>query len=84
MMQDVFYYTIEKPSVAEFKDRGSKFIAYAIPITDVVEFKEKLSTLKKEHPKATHHCFAYRIGLDGNNYRVSDDGEPSGRKRLIA
>jgi uncharacterized YigZ family protein len=72
------YYTIEKPSVAEYKDRGSKFIAYAFPIADVVEFKEKLSALKKEHPKAVHHCFAYRLGLDGINFRVSDDGEPSG------
>ena len=72
------YLTIEKPSMAEFKDRGSKFIAYAYPIADINEFKEKLAAIKKEHPKATHHCFAYRIGLDGNNFRVSDDGEPSG------
>ncbi len=72
------YYTIEKPSVAEYKDRGSKFIAYTFPITEVSEFKEKLSALKKEHPKAVHHCFAYRLGLDGINFRVSDDGEPSG------
>ncbi len=40
--------------------------------------KEKLTIVKKEHPKATHLCFAYRLGLDGTNYRVSDDGEPSG------
>ena len=72
------YNTIEKYSIAEFKDRGSKFIAYAFPIADVNEFKEKLAAVKKEHPKATHHCFAYRIGTDGNNFRVSDDGEPSG------
>lgn len=72
------YYTIEKPSVAEFKDRGSKFIAYACPIADVSGFKENLAVVKKEHPKATHHCFAYRLGLDGNNFRVNDDGEPSG------
>ena len=49
------YNTIEKPSVAEFKDRGSKFIAYAFPIEDVNAFKEKLATIKKEHSKATHH-----------------------------
>lgn len=72
------YHTIEKSSVAEYKDRGSKFIAYAFPIADVNEFKEKLAAIKKEHPKATHHCFAYRLGLDGNSFRVSDDGEPSG------
>ena len=75
---DAHYYTIEKPSVAEFKERGSKFIAYAFPIADVSEFKLRLSEIKKEHAKATHHCFAYRLGLDGNTYRMSDDGEPSG------
>jgi uncharacterized YigZ family protein len=73
-----YYNTIEKPSVAEFKDRGSKFIAYTFPIENAGEFKEKLAAVKKEHPKATHHCFAYRIGLDGTMHRVSDDGEPSG------
>lgn len=78
MTPDYYYNTIEKTSTAEFKDRGSKFIAYAFPIADVSQFKETLATIKKEHPKATHHCFAYRLGLDGNNYRVSDDGEPSG------
>ncbi len=73
-----FYKTIEQTAVAEFKDRGSKFTAYAYPIETVDEFKKHLQHLKKEHPKAVHHCFAYRIGTDGNNFRVSDDGEPSG------
>jgi len=78
MTSDSHYNTIERTSVAEFKDRGSKFIAYAYPITGITDFKERLAALKKEHPKAVHHCFAYRIGIDGTNYRVSDDGEPSG------
>jgi uncharacterized YigZ family protein len=78
MSEQDFYYTIEKPGTAEFKDRGSKFIAYAWPIASVEEFKAHLDVIKKEHPKATHHCFAYRIGLDKNVFRVSDDGEPSG------
>lgn len=78
MNDQLHYYTIEKPSVAEFKDRGSKFIAYAYPIQSSDDFKKYLQLLKKEHAKAGHHCFAYRIGLDGNNFRVSDDGEPSG------
>ena len=73
-----FFYTIEKSTTAEFKDRGSKFIAYTYPVQSVDEFKKCLEAIKKEHPKATHHCFAYRIGLDNNAYRVSDDGEPSG------
>jgi uncharacterized YigZ family protein len=74
-----FYYkTIAKEGFAEFKDRGSRFLAYAYPIESVDDFKAKLAALKKEHPKAVHHCFAYRIGLDNLLFRVSDDGEPSG------
>jgi uncharacterized YigZ family protein len=78
MIEPDFFYTIEKPSLAEFKDRGSKFIAYAFPIDTANDFKNQLQQLKKEHPKAVHHCFAYRIGTDGNNFRTSDAGEPSG------
>lgn len=78
MTNEEFYYTIEKSGSAEFKDRGSKFIAIAQPIATVEEFKQALNEIKKLHPKATHHCFAYRLGLDGNSFRVSDDGEPSG------
>ncbi len=78
-MEEVFKYkTIAIPSTAEFKDRGSKFLAYAYPILSVQDVKEKIQALKKEHPKAVHHCFAYRIGIDGKQFRASDDGEPSG------
>jgi uncharacterized YigZ family protein len=73
-----YYYTIERSGTAEFKDRGSKFLAYAFPIANNVDFKKRLQELKEEHPKAAHHCFAYRLGTDGNNFRSSDDGEPSG------
>jgi len=73
-----YYNTIEKPSVAEFKDRGSKFLAYAFPIQSADDFKKRLKELKEEHPKAAHHCFAYRLDIDGNNFRSGDDGEPSG------
>jgi uncharacterized YigZ family protein len=72
------YFTIEKPSMAEFKDRGSKFLGYAFPITSPEHFKQHLQDLKKEHAKAVHHCFAYRLGLTNNIFRVSDDGEPAG------
>ncbi|MBS1496373.1 MAG: YigZ family protein [Bacteroidetes bacterium] len=73
-----YYNTIAQKAVAEYKDRGSKFIAYAFPVVSADECKQQLSILKKEHPKAAHHCFAYRIGIDGNNFRSSDDGEPAG------
>lgn len=73
-----FYKTIQQETVAEFKDRGSKFLAYAFPFNEVQVFKSRLAELKKEHPKAVHFCFAYRFGNDGNNFRSSDDGEPSG------
>lgn len=72
------YYTIEKKSVAEFKDRGSKFLAYAFPVKTADQVKECLQEVKKEHPKATHHCYAYRLGTDGTQFRAVDDGEPAG------
>jgi len=72
------YQTIETVGQAEFADRGSKFIGYAYPVPDANKFKSILQSIKKEHPKAHHYCFAYRLGLDGNLFRVSDDGEPSG------
>lgn len=78
MSEADFYFTIDKAGQAEFKDRGSKFIALAFPVKSVGDFKNCLEAVKKEHPKANHHCFAYRLGLDGNTFRVSDDGEPSG------
>jgi uncharacterized YigZ family protein len=73
-----FYFTIDTAGVAEYKDRGSKFLAYTFPIKSKENFKKHLQALRKEHPKAVHHCYAYRVGYDGNNYRLSDDGEPSG------
>jgi uncharacterized YigZ family protein len=79
------YKTIAAPTIGEFKDRGSKFIAYTTPLSDrsptdsiEADFSVFLEKIKKEHPKARHHCFAWRLGLDGNRYRANDDGEPSG------
>lgn len=72
------YKTIIQGAQAEFKDRGSRFLAIAFPVRSPEEFKGKLAEVKKEHPKANHHCFAYRIGTDGTKFRVGDDGEPSG------
>jgi uncharacterized YigZ family protein len=72
------YKTLAAASIGEFKDRGSKFVAYAFPVYTEEEWQEHLDNVKKEHFKARHHCFAFRIGLDKNNFRANDDGEPSG------
>ena len=72
------YDTISGLSKGEFRDRGSKFIAYAFPVYQDTEIQEGLELVRKEHPKARHHCYAWRLGLDGNQFRANDDGEPSG------
>jgi len=72
------YRTIAAPSTGEFKDRGSKFIAYAWPVRTEAAALEHLEALRKEHFKARHHCFAWRFDPDGSRFRANDDGEPSG------
>ncbi len=72
------YRTISAASEGEFKDRGSKFLAYAWPVRSEAEAMVHLEALRKEHFKARHHCFAWRFGPDGSRFRANDDGEPSG------
>ncbi|MES2477914.1 MAG: YigZ family protein [Bacteroidota bacterium] len=72
------YKTIAESTQSLFKDRGSKFLGYTYPILSTDDVKTCIAEVKKEHPKATHHCFAYRLGTDGLSFRASDDGEPSG------
>lgn len=72
------YQTIAAPSTGEFRDRGSKFLAYAYSVYEEATIDQHLEEIKKLHPKARHHCYAWRLGLDGNQYRANDDGEPSG------
>lgn len=64
------------------KEKGSKFIGFAFPVDDEAELKKSLEKIREEHPKATHHCYAYRLGIKGENYRANDDGEPSGSAGL--
>jgi len=75
-MEDVFY-TIEKETQGYFKDKGSKFYAFAYPLQNEDEVKEILTRLKKEHHSARHHCYAWRLGTQEITYRANDDGEPS-------
>jgi len=77
------YKTIEKPvENILLKEKGSKFIGFAYPINNEEELRNILEKIRAEHPKATHHCYAYRMGLSGENYRANDDGEPSGSAGL--
>ena len=78
MEQKDSYKTIKNSSTGEYKDKGSKFIAYAFEINSEQEFKNQLDKIKKEHFKARHHCYAYAIGPDHEKYRYNDDGEPGG------
>jgi uncharacterized YigZ family protein len=72
------YYTIEEASTGAFKDRGSRFIALAIPVNSENQVKSELEAIRKKHHDATHHCYAYLLGPDKSAWRVNDDGEPSG------
>lgn len=72
------YRTLAAPVEAEFKDKGSRFIAFAYPIQSADEVKSYVEPLRQEHHKARHWCFAWRIGTDGMQFRANDDGEPSG------
>lgn len=65
-----------------FREKGSKFIGFAIPVRNEAEIKDALQQIKEIHPKATHHCYAFRLGINGENYRANDDGEPSGSAGL--
>jgi uncharacterized YigZ family protein len=78
MLFDDTYLTITEPCEGLFKDKGSKFIAFAYPITTEADIKPILAQLKAEHTKANHHCFAFRLTPDRSVFRVNDDGEPSG------
>jgi uncharacterized YigZ family protein len=72
------YQTILTATESLFKDKGSKFFGYAFPVSHEDEIKSKLEEIKTLHPKARHHCYAYKTGFYGENYRANDDGEPSG------
>lgn len=72
------YFSISSKAEGYFEDKASKFIAYAFPCYDEADFRISLEQIKELHPKASHHCYAYRIGIDKNDFRAYDDGEPGG------
>jgi len=78
MLFEDTYLTIEAKSESVFRDRGSKFLGYAYPIISDQDIKNIIADLKKEHPKANHHCWAIRWSTDRSVFKLNDDGEPSG------
>lgn len=81
---DLLEYQSIKNPVEEIilKEKGSKFIGYAYAVTNDEDLKARLSEIRLKHPKATHHCYAFRMGPRGGQYRANDDGEPSGSAGL--
>ncbi|WP_421943698.1 IMPACT family protein [Pedobacter sp.] len=78
MLFDDSYKTTKEASEGIFRDKGSKFIAYAYPIRSDEEVKPIINALRSEHAKARHFCYAYRLTTDRSVFRINDDGEPSG------
>ena len=74
--------TIEETTESQFKDRGSKFIGFAFPVSNADEVKNRLDDVKVIHPSARHVCYAYQLGAEGSDYRANDDGEPNGSAGL--
>jgi uncharacterized YigZ family protein len=76
-MDDV-YYTIEAPAVGEYREKGSRFLAYVFPLNSEEEIKQHLDIIRKQHPSARQCCYAYQLKTNQESYRMYDDGEPSG------
>jgi uncharacterized YigZ family protein len=74
-MEDT-YLTLAAPSEGIYKEKGSKFLAFAFPVRSEEEVKECLAALRKQYFDARHHCYAYCIGRNGATFRANDDGEP--------
>lgn len=75
-MSDSYRTILQPTNEILYKDRGSKFYATAFPLTTDAGMDEIIQSLRKDHPKAGHHCYAWKLGAGDDNYRVNDDGEP--------
>lgn len=71
------YLTLKRESEGLYKEKGSKFLAFAYPVKNEEEVKEKLDLLRKKFYDARHHCYAYILGKNQELYRANDDGEPN-------
>lgn len=76
-MENDIYYTINGSAQGIYKEKGSKFIALGYNVESSEQAMEIVKEIKKEYYNARHHCFAYIIGFDKEDYRMNDDGEPN-------
>lgn len=76
-MAEHFYYTLQNPTEGSYKEKGSKFLAFAYPVDSETDIKEKIEHLKKVYFDARHHCYAWMLGADKKSFRAFDDGEPN-------
>jgi uncharacterized YigZ family protein len=72
------YRTLKEGASATLKVDGSRFLAEAVPVASRDEAEERIAAVRKREHRATHHCTAYRLGPEGDDFRYDDDGEPSG------
>jgi uncharacterized YigZ family protein len=78
MADSDIYKTINTTSEGVYKEKGSKFLAFAYPVSSEDEIKEHVAELKKQFYDARHHCYSWKLGVEKVSYRINDDGEPSG------
>lgn len=78
MTTPTHYFTLANTATAEFKDKGSRFLAFAYPVDDETAIRQYIQLLREQHHKARHCCYAWRLGVSGHAFRANDDGEPAG------
>lgn len=76
-MNSFSFFTIQNPTQGVYKEKGSKFLAFAFPVSSEIEIKKQLDLLRKKYFDARHHCYAYVLGPDKAKFKASDDGEPN-------
>lgn len=76
-MPEYTYQTIQSPATGVYREKGSKFLAFAYPVTSETDIRERIDALKKEYFDARHHCYAWVLGPEKDRFRAFDDGEPN-------
>lgn len=76
-MQNFSYFTLARSSEGIYKEKGSKFLAFAFPVASEQDVRQHLDAIKRQYFDARHHCYAWALGPERQQHRISDDGEPN-------